>query len=103
MLTPEVISGTAGVALSLLLAYVPGLNAAWAKLSGDVKRAVLGVLLVLVAAGALAYHCQDAPNFAACAQGNWLEFAKALFIALVGASGSFVFVAEKQQAKLAGK
>jgi hypothetical protein len=53
----EELAGAAGVVLSLLLSYVPGLNARFDALSPTGKRLVVLALLVAVAGGAFALGC----------------------------------------------
>lgn len=47
--TPEGLSAAAGMALSLLLSYVPRLNVRWATLPEDTKKAAIAVLMVVIA------------------------------------------------------
>lgn len=48
-ITPDLIAQIAGGALSLVLAYVPGLRVRWAALPGAYKRAGMVGLLLLTA------------------------------------------------------
>ncbi len=59
-MTAETLSMAAGVILTLVFSYVPGLNTKFAALSAEVKRLIMLGLLVLVAAGALGIACAGA-------------------------------------------
>jgi hypothetical protein len=47
----------AGVILSLLFSYVPGLRTKYAALSGEVKRVIMLVLLIIVSVGVYGLNC----------------------------------------------
>lgn len=86
-MTAEQIASIAGVALSLALSYIPGLNGLWDKQPNDVKRAVLGLLLVGSAAGALVWQYQ---GDWALIQANWVGAVQALIAALVASQATYV-------------
>ncbi len=56
-MSAEDLAGAAGVVLSLVLAYVPGLNTWFAGLKPDYKRLLVLALLFCVAGGAYALAC----------------------------------------------
>jgi len=56
-MTVEILTGYAAATLSLLVAYVPGLNTWFEGLSGIYKRLVMLVLLFIVSLGALGIAC----------------------------------------------
>ena len=53
-LTPELLASISAAVLSLALAYVPGLAGFYNGLGSDVKRLVVGALIVLSGIGAYA-------------------------------------------------
>jgi hypothetical protein len=55
--TPELIAAVAGVVLSLLFSYVPGLNAKFAALDPVYKRLIMLLLLLITAAGIYGLNC----------------------------------------------
>ena len=48
-MTAEELASIAGIVLSLLFSYIPGLKDAYDGLDGDYKRLVMGLSLVVVA------------------------------------------------------
>jgi len=56
-MSAEYLAGVAGVVLSLIFSYVPGLNAKYAALDGTIKRLIMLGLLVVVAGGAFGLAC----------------------------------------------
>lgn len=70
--TPELISSIAGIILSLLFSYVPGLNAKFAALEPIYKRLAMLVLLFLTAAGIFGLSCAKLIDAVTCDQeGIW--------------------------------
>ena len=92
-MTPDqLISSVAGAALSLLLAYIPGLNTQFDKLSTDGKRSVMGLLIILAALGSLVYQCGGFQD--ACLRANWLDAGGNLFMALTANQGAYKLLVE---------
>lgn len=56
-MTAEVLSGAAGVVLSLALSYFPGLKQKWEQIAGDYKRLVMLALSALVALASYGLAC----------------------------------------------
>lgn len=56
-MSAEQLASLAGILLSLLFSYVPGLSGWYAALSGEYKRLVMFGLLVLTGAGAYGLSC----------------------------------------------
>ena len=61
-MTPETLALLAGIILSLVFSYIPGLNTKFAGLSSEVKRLVMLGLCVLVGAGAFGLTCAGFGN-----------------------------------------
>ena len=89
-MTAEQISAIAAMVLSLVLAYFPFVKGWYDPLPNPQKVTVTGLLLVLVAAGALAYNCRA--DLAACVIANWPEYANALLAALVANQGAYLLL-----------
>lgn len=63
-MTSVEVSAAAGIVLSLLFSYAPGLNAWYDQLTPTPKRLVMLGILLVTAAGALAYQCRgDGPCY----------------------------------------
>jgi hypothetical protein len=79
----EFLAGTAGIVLSLLFSYVPGLNDWFNALEGIHKRLVMGALLVLVGAGAYGLACAGLLASIACNQDGAIVVVRAIVAALI--------------------
>jgi len=56
-MTPETLSASAGVLLSIALNYIPGLNTQFDRLSANAQRAVMALLLAFSAVGLALWTC----------------------------------------------
>lgn len=86
-MTPESLAAAAGLALSLALAYVPGLKDRYAPLSPSAKAQWMGLLLVIVAGVTLAYNCQWET---ACITSDWKLAFDVLVAALVANQATYL-------------
>lgn len=89
-MTNELLSGAAGVALSLVLSYLPGAREWYADLDGTRKRVVMLLALLAVAAGSTALSCAGIVNTMTCDQGGIVALAKALLAALVANQSTYL-------------
>jgi H+/Cl- antiporter ClcA len=87
-LSPAAIATTAGALLSLLFNYVPGLNSRFDRLSPDMQRTVMGVVLLISAIGMALWQCSgesESVVSAMCEGGiNWRVVLTNTVFALVG-------------------
>lgn len=83
------ISVIAGAALTLALAYVPGLSDRWGQLEGDQKRLALAVLYLAVAIGMYVPSCFGGPQLVACSTASIWPSVLAWFGALVGGQSMY--------------
>lgn len=60
-MTPELLSSTAAIFLSLLFSYIPGFSSWYEPLSPTLKRLVMLALLLLVSVGSFALACTPLP------------------------------------------
>jgi hypothetical protein len=56
-LTPAVLAAIAGAILSLLFSYVPGLNTWFASKDEEVKKLIMALLLLILAASLFGLQC----------------------------------------------
>lgn len=56
-MTADVLSGMSGVALSLIFAYLPGVKPWFIKQSGEIKRLIMLVCLLLIAGVIFGLSC----------------------------------------------
>lgn len=89
-LTAEWLGGAAGVVVSLVLAYVPGVKAEFDELSGVWKRAVLGLALLLVSVLVYSLGCAGVVGNVACDQSGAVGVVRALVAALIASQVAYV-------------
>ena len=90
-MSAENLGAIAGVVLSLLFSYIPGLSDWFAGLDKGNKQALMGVLLVLVAAGVFGLNCAHLFDFGlACSTAGAVDFVQVLIAALVANQGMYL-------------
>ncbi len=89
------LSATAGILLSLIFAYVPGVSKWFEALDGLYKRLVMAGALVLVSAGSVALSCWGIVPGVSCDQAGVIELVKAFISALVANQATFVIEPKK--------
>ena len=77
----ELLASVAGIILSLVFSYIPGVSDRFETLEAKYKQAIMGGLLIVVAAAIFGLSCGGVIDTAACTQ----EGAKAAFMVLVNA------------------
>lgn len=85
----------AGVLLALIFAYVPGVDAWFAKLDGIGKRIVLLVLLALVSAGYVALACspfgaQYGVSADVCTSSGFADVVRAFIAAVIANQATYL-------------
>lgn len=87
----ETLSRIAGVVLSLVFSYIPGLNTWFGALQSTTKQLVMGVLLVAVAAVIFGMSCAGIGSFAiACTVAGAYGFFQVLIVALVANQATYL-------------
>lgn len=81
-MTPEQLSATAGIVLSLTFSYVPGLAPWYDKLTPTPKRLLMLGLLLAVAIGSLLWSCRTAVTVA-CVGLGWEAYLTAFIYAAI--------------------
>jgi len=100
--TPEVIGGLVGLVLTLIFAYFPGLNVAYAGLKSEVKSYIM--LGLLVAAAAIITLLAQQGIIPTTAPVTWLDFGKVVLALLIANQPTYTLLPEAKavkQAKLA--
>jgi hypothetical protein len=94
-LTPEGLAAVAGITLSLLLAYVPGLSDRYNALPGKLKAPLMGVLLLALAAGVFAATCGRVLDVGiTCDRPGVWSLLSILVTALVSNQGAYLLAVE---------
>jgi len=89
-MTAEELSGIAGVVLSLGFSYIPGLSGWYEGLGADLKRVLMGAMLLVVAVAIFGLSCGGVVNVVECSQPGALGLIKILIAALVANQGTFL-------------
>ena len=97
-MTTETLVLVAGVILSLLFSYIPGLNVKFAALGSEVKRLIMLVLVVLVGGVAFLLSCTGLGEglgiVIACTQGGALTLIQAIVLAAIGNQTAYMLSPE---------
>ena len=83
------LSAAAGVALSLVISYVPGLSSWFEKRTPVGKRLTMGVLIVLAGIGSAVSSCGSTPLVECAASINLGVYVSAIIAALVANQGMY--------------
>lgn len=102
-MTVEQLGAIAGVILSLLFSYVPGLNDKFNSLSATVKRLIMAGLLLLVAIGALALSCAQVVVTVECTQAGLLALINVYIAALVANQAAYMITPISQKKVIESK
>lgn len=93
-MTVEQLASVAGVVLSLLLAYVPGLATWYANKDAMSKARIMGGLLILVALSIFGMACahiiSDFGLAVMCTKESALQLVQILIAALIANQGTFM-------------
>lgn len=73
-ITPEILSMAAGIIVSVVLSYIPGLRPKWALLDPDYKRLILLIILALLSLGIVLLSCYGVIPFIVCDKGGLIKF-----------------------------
>jgi len=89
-MTSEQLAAIAGVFLSLLFSYAPGLREKFAALEPTRKRGIMAAMLLLVAGSAFGLSCAGVIGSFACTQQGIVGLATTYVAALVANQGAFL-------------
>lgn len=89
-MTADQLAGIAGVALSLVFSYAPGVKDAFDGLTSAYKQAVMGVLLIVVAGAVFGLSCGGIVDAVVCDQAGALGFVAILIEALIANQGIYL-------------
>jgi Ca2+/Na+ antiporter len=95
-MTDVALSAIAGVVLSLVFSYVPGVSSAFDKLETTQKRLTMALLLAIVASGALFLSCANVISEVACTQAGVIGLVNAYIAALVANQAAYTISPKKR-------
>lgn len=100
-MNPELLASVAGITLSLIMSYIPGLSDKFATLSSNAKRSIMAILIVISALGLAFWTClnpEGDARFGACLGGlSWSEYLQAVIAALVSNQATFTISPKKEE------
>lgn len=94
-MTAEQLSSIAGIVLSLIFTYVPGVREWWEPLAGSVKQMIMGLMLILVAIGAFALSCANVIAGAVCDRDGAIGLLWTLIAALVANQSTYLITRKR--------
>jgi hypothetical protein len=105
VLTPEVLAGIAGVLLMLAFNYIPKLNVTFAALEPEIKRSIMGGLLLVVCVIIYVGQCYGALWSAGltCDKAGILHLAWIYVVAVMANQGTFSIAPRTEAVKVAAQ
>jgi hypothetical protein len=97
-MSAEQLAMVAGVILSLVFSYVPGVSDWYAKRTATEKSLIMAGLLALVAAGALGLSCARVIDAVVCTRDGAMGLVYAFIAALIANQATFVISPQKRVA-----
>jgi hypothetical protein len=85
----QLLSAVAGIALSLIFSYVPGVKGLFKSLAGDWKRVVMLVMLAVVAGGIYGLNCGGILDTVSCDQSGAIAMVEAFVLALIANQSAY--------------
>lgn len=92
-----------GAAITLILAYVPGLKSRWEQLDGAQKRMWLGALYLALSAGLYVPSCFGGPVIVTCDTTSIWNVALAFLMALVAGQSTYTALPTAKKAAMSGR
>ena len=90
-LTSEILVSIAGVVLSLLFSYIPGLRVWFASLVSEKKQLIMLGMLVLVTAGAFGLGCAGVLDIGLpCDKGGVISIVRLLILAVIANQSTYL-------------
>lgn len=84
-LTAEMLGAIAGILISLALAYIPGLHTRFQNLDSDVKRLILGILLLAATVAIALLDCGGVISTGiACDKFGVWQYVSIFIMAIIG-------------------
>lgn len=94
------IATIAGVAITLALAYLPGVSAKWEALDGTRKRLALGILYAAVSIGLYVPSCFGGPQLVECSTDSIWSVVLAFLMALISSQSMYAVLPAQDKARM---
>lgn len=90
-LTSEILVSIAGVVLSLLFSYIPGLRVWFAALISEKKQLIMLAVLIIVTGGVFGLGCAGILDIGlACDKGGVIALVRLLIVALIANQSTYL-------------
>ena len=89
-MTSEQLGSIAGIVLSLLFSYIPGVRDRFALLSSTEKSLFMAAMLLAVSIGAFGLSCASVVNVIECSQSGVVQLVSVFISALVANQATYV-------------
>ena len=89
-MSAELLSSVAGIVLSLIFSYVPGVRTWYDQFNPDYKRLVMLVLLAVVAVGVFGLSCAWLYQWVPCDQSCGVKLVEIFVMALIANQTTFL-------------
>jgi len=95
--TPEFLASVAGIALSLIFSYIPGVKDWYNSLTGEWKRVVMAVLLLVVALALFGLGCAGIVHGISCDQSGIIRLVSVFIMALVANQSTYMLAGSRSR------
>ena len=105
-MTHQLLSSLAGITLSLIFSYIPGISSHYEALTATYKRLVMLFLLAVVSTAAFGLACLDwlpffydqgaVPGAVTCTEQGGVELLTAFILALVANQSTYLITPKKE-------
>jgi hypothetical protein len=89
-MSAELLSSVAGIVLSLIFSYIPGIKEWFEPLANKYKQALIGGLLVVVAVAIFGLACAGITDAVTCDKPGALDMVELLIVALVANQSAYL-------------
>ena len=100
-MTAEFLASIAGIVISLLFSYIPGLSTWYATLTSQYRSLLMAGVLLLCAAAVFGLSCAKMLDYVTCDQAGVIALVKIFIAALIANQATFVLSPQTAKVKAA--
>ena len=89
-MSAELLSSVAGIVLSLMFSYIPGIKSWFENLENMYKQSIMGILLFLVAVAVYGLSCLGVGSWVACTKEGGLGLLNIFIYALIANQSAYL-------------
>jgi hypothetical protein len=98
-MSSELLASIAGITLSLLFSYIPGLSTWYATLTGQYKSLLMAGLLLVTAAAIFGLSCANVAAYVTCDQAGAISLVKIFIAALIANQATYAISPQTEGVK----